>query len=140
MLLLQKYIQHLLVYKSQNFVWIDHLESEGSTYTRIAWKRAWWLVHIHTRAHLRGARVSFHVAWKRALWFAQEQIQSITFKQRCAFLSLSFWCVIVTKNLAEQRYVCEKEMGWCPCAWCGSLQWHSKTCGSWSLSVWPPLQ
>jgi len=62
-------------------------------------------------------------------------------------LSLSCWCVIFTINLAEQTYVFEwwsdGEMGWlvhvCPCAWCGSLRQHSKKCGSWSLTGWPPL-
>jgi len=36
----------------------------------------------------------------------------------------------------------EEKMGWYSlpiCLWCGSLQWHSKKCGSWSLTGWPPL-
>jgi len=35
------------MYKSQNFAPIVHLESQGATYTCIAWKRPWWLVHAH---------------------------------------------------------------------------------------------
>jgi len=49
--------------------------------TRIAWKRALWLVqaHIHTRAHLRDTRVPYCVAWKRALWLVQAHIHASTF-------------------------------------------------------------
>ena len=54
----------------------------------------------------------------------------------------SVW-VIFTINLAKQKYVREKKR-WryvhvCPCVWCGSLLQHSKKCGSWSLTGWPPL-
>jgi len=51
-----RYHWYLLVYRSQNLVRIVHLESQGATYTwdvtytRIAWKRAWWLVQVHTHA------------------------------------------------------------------------------------------
>jgi len=36
------WIPHLFVW--QNFAPIVHLNYWGATYTRIAWKRAWWLV------------------------------------------------------------------------------------------------
>jgi len=60
-------IPYLFVYKSQNFVTIVHLESRGATYSRIAWKRAWWLMQAHTHASASTRHTSsYRLAWKRA--------------------------------------------------------------------------